>query len=400
MAKIILNGKYGSYEFDSQGNTVPGGTGKVFKGKVIASLSADIQANSFVAIKVLYRDLAEDIMNIIRDENATKIKVNHPNLLRIYEFIEVKGRYHTISEWLDGETLDRRIRLLKEKGSRLPQHEINLILEGLFNSIECLHQQPSPIYHRDIKPGNIMLCTDGSIKLIDYGVAKIQKDTSEYNTVIGSVLGTPNYAAPEQIKGQHDRINASSDVYALGNTIYELFTGSPPFEGAQFEVMDKQVNSPLPKEVEQIPEPFQKVVRISTQKEQLQRYQSIGEMRKDLVEIHPEENKDSTVQPIFSFNFSLENGKEWIANSFWIIVLWMGIGLIIMTYQALKPEFGTDPNLSTQEKVQFETLKKEGDKLFINGELGKACEKYKAAQLIWPDPGLQRKILESCKTSH
>lgn len=278
---ITLTGKLGVYSFNSRGHVIEGGTGNVYKGSVVSSFSPDLTVGKQVAIKVLYRDLATNILNIIRDENAAKIQINHPNLLRMYEFVEWKKRYHLISEWLDGETLEERIKQYKKRNAVLPFSEINIVFNAILNALGCLHSLSPPVYHRDVKPGNIMLCHDGRTKLIDFGIVKTRRENTANLTQYGSTLGTPAYSPPEQIKGEHNMINDTSDLYALGNVIFETFTGHQPFSGTTYEISDKQINEPLKEEdCSVIPEPFKSFILKSTQKKQENRFQNVEEVIK------------------------------------------------------------------------------------------------------------------------
>jgi len=282
MSTITLTGKLGLYSFSTKSQFIEGGTGKVYKGSVVHSTSPDLRVGTSVAIKVLYRDLTANVLNIIRDENAASIRINHPNLLRMYEFIEWKRRYHLISEWLDGETLEEKLKDYVSQNDLPPQKEIGTVVHSLLNALECLHQLNPSIYHRDVKPGNLML-HNGSVKLIDFGIVKTRRNTSLNETVYGSTLGTPAYCPPEQIKGEHQLINETSDLYAVGNIVFEIFMGRKPFAGTQYEVSHKQVHESLREEdCAAIPEPYRSFVLKATQKKQEDRFQNVNEARAHL----------------------------------------------------------------------------------------------------------------------
>lgn len=376
MTLVTLNGKLCSYQFNTGGITKEGGTGRVFKGQVMASFSPDIQVGSYVAIKVMYRDMASNTGNIVRDEQAARIRIKHPNLLRMYEFVETKGRYHSICEWLDGETLDLRLSRLATQQTSLPESEIIAISDALLNALDCLHNHNPSVYHRDVKPGNIMICHNGDIKLIDFGVAKVRQDMQKSHTLIGTVLGTPNYAPPEQISGEHDLVNASSDLYAWGNTIYELFRGQPPFQGNQFEVMRMQVEKELPADIELLPEPYRSAVQKATQKVQLHRFQSVQDLRAALTE--PPKVAPQPV-PI--------DWRQWATAAFWIglsiAVLWaVWLGYNVVHRDTLSPEEERRFNEQMKNgRSAFEIAQKEiGDRR--NQLLKAACVHFSTAANI------------------
>ena len=243
---ITLDGKHGSYAFDPKGSYVPGGTGKVYRGRVVESRADQVPLDGEVAVKVLYRHLAESLTNVHRERETAELNVEHPNLLPIYDFVEYQGINHTVSQWLEGEVLSTKLERLERAQSTLPHATIERVIDAVTAGLDALHTADPPVVHRDVKPSNIMMCDDGRIVLLDLGIAKILKNQRQTRTGIGALMGSLPYAPPEQIRGELNRICQASDIYSLGITIYELFTGEMPFRGTDFELMKLQVHAPLP----------------------------------------------------------------------------------------------------------------------------------------------------------
>lgn len=390
MPIIRLDGRLGSYEFDPEGIAKTGGTGRVFKGIVIASRSPEVKVGNYVAIKVLYRDLTNESINILRDEQAAKMKIDHPNLLRMYEFIEWKKRFHTVSEWLDGDTLDTRI----QSYANLPLVEIKPIVNAVMDGLQAMHEATPPIIHRDVKPSNIMLCFNGSIKLIDFGTLKIKRE-GQTLTMIGTILGTPQYSPPEQINGEHSTVDATSDIYAFGNLLFELFTGRVPFLGNQYEVMKQQVESPLDeKMLEAIPDPFRMAIRRCTTKKQKDRVQSILELRALLEDF--KENEKSTaprIYPSFSYEvlpWLIRIGVGMIIAAF---LFFLGLGVYQLFEEMKRSQ--NQPSFDAQQK--YNTLVNKGDSLIRAGQAISACECFKKADAIISDPSIKQRLNSFCR---
>lgn len=273
---VTLTGLRADYEFSPDADFVSGGTGRVYKGVVKNSKSAKIKNGKEVAVKVLYRDLTHETINIKREQDTSDFKINHPNLLEIYDFIEVKGIYHTISEWLDGEILSERLTRLNQANKKLTEDEIQSVLLSVLTGLTALHERQPKIVHRDVKPSNIMMCTDGTVKLLDFGIAKSLDNAKSTRTGLGTVIGSLAYAPPEQVKGEVNKISPASDIYSLGIMLYELFVGDVPFEGTEFELMKMQVSKSVP-EHPVIPKKYQVFINRATAKAQEKRFKDAGD---------------------------------------------------------------------------------------------------------------------------
>jgi serine/threonine protein kinase len=203
-----------------------GGMGVVYKAE-------DPRLERVVALKVI-REFEGDATRKRRfwQEARAAAQVAHPNACRIYDIAEEQDRLVLVMEFIEGESLARRL----ERGS-LPAQEAGQIALALLSALEAFHR--IGIVHRDLKPGNIVL-SNGGTKLLDFGIAKYVSSSSNEETLEtlrdatapGIFLGTPRYASPEQFRGQP--VDARSDLFSLGVILFEMLTGQPPFAGETF----------------------------------------------------------------------------------------------------------------------------------------------------------------------
>ena len=223
-----------------------------------------------VAIKVLYKEVSSNPVNIERGLKESNINFDHKNIIKMIEFVEKDNIYHIVSEYLEGESLDKYI----ERDQLVPREKAIQIACEVLRGLGALHAAKPSIIHRDIKPSNIFLCANGDIKIMDFGVARSLENGNKRLTKTGSVVGTPYYAAPEQIRSQTELINATTDIYSVGVTLYELLTGKVPFEGkSEYDTLKMQVEAPLPPH-SKIPPALFKVIAKATAKNQTERYRS------------------------------------------------------------------------------------------------------------------------------
>lgn len=210
-----------------------GGMGAVYLGE-------DSALDRRVAIKVMARELIhdEDAMVRFQREARATAAIVHPNIALIYLVgLAEEGSPFIAMEFIGGGTIER---LIREK-IRVP---FSKVADLMIQCAEALNAgQKKGIIHRDIKPGNIMLTDDWTVKLVDFGLAKFFHEDS-YRTVAGMVMGTPRYMAPEQTQGRE--VDFRADMYSLGATFYHLLTGRPPFDGDNpTKIMLKHVTSPI-----------------------------------------------------------------------------------------------------------------------------------------------------------
>jgi serine/threonine protein kinase len=316
---VTLHGKKGTYVFDpfSENSKLgEGGMGLVYLGE-------ESNSSRKVAIKVLYKELSSNPVNIKRALKESNISFDHRNILKMIEFVEMDKIYHIISEYLDGESLDTYI----EKQKNIPQEKSIQIVCEVLQGLTILHNAKPPIVHRDIKPSNIFLCNNGDIKIMDFGVARSLENTNNRLTKTGSVVGTPYYAAPEQIRSQTELINPTTDIYSLGVTLYELLTGAVPFEGkSEYDTLKMQVEKPLPPHHKISPSLF-RVIAKATAKNQQERFKNSREFLTALEPFRPKiPNQGSTKQPRVKSQSGTAKVFNWI---FIPLALILGVALII-----------------------------------------------------------------------
>ncbi|MFQ5730671.1 MAG: protein kinase [Planctomycetaceae bacterium] len=195
-----------------------GGMGVVFRAR-------QRELQRYVAVKILadlYR--APDRIARFRVEAESVARLQHPNIVQIYEVGEFGGRPFYSMELVDGGSLAQKL-----AESRPSPQDSAAIVETLARATHAAHQRG--IIHRDLKPANILLALDGTPKIADFGLAKRLDDDSS-QTKTGEIMGTPSYMAPEQAEGRPEQIGPAADVYALGAILFEMLTGKPPFRAS------------------------------------------------------------------------------------------------------------------------------------------------------------------------
>ncbi len=244
-----------------------GAMGAVFK-------AFDVQLQSVVAIKVLPQDLASDetsLKNFVQEAKAA-MALTHPNILRVYNLESDERGKFIVMEYIDGENLTQI--QTRQAGAFDPKQAADLIIP----ICEALHYAHGrKLVHRDIKPVNIMVDREGTPKLADFGIARVMED-NQYRMSGRFVAGTLAYMSPEQISG--NPIDARSDIYSLGATLYEMLSGQPPFISGDIyhQVLEKP-----PEAIPTVPVPVNAVVMKCLAKRKENRYQSAGELRMALV---------------------------------------------------------------------------------------------------------------------
>ena len=185
-------------------------------------LAEDATLGRRVAVKVLLKRYAGDAQFVerFRREAQAAARINHPNIVNIYDWGPVDGTYYIVMEYVEGETLKDHIR---REGRYSPGEAVRIALE-LLGAVQVAHA--AHIVHRDIKSQNILIDPSGAVKVTDFGIAKA--DDSQM-TEAGSILGTAQYLAPEQAKGEP--VDERSDLYSVGVVFYEMLTGTLPFRG-------------------------------------------------------------------------------------------------------------------------------------------------------------------------
>ncbi len=241
-------------------------------------LAIDTILNRQVAIKILRSDLSTDAVSILRFEREAQAAtaLAHPNIVEVYDVGDYKGHHYIVMEYVPGNTLKQVIR---SRGPLLNEEAVD-IMKQMTSAVAEAHSRG--IIHRDIKPQNVIVKADGSIRILDFGIAtaKGSMQLTQANNVMGSV----HYLAPELAKG--DTATPQSDIYALGIVLYEMLAGDVPFKADQaVQVALKHMRDPLPKLRSinpTVPQSIENIVTRATAKNPALRYRSCDEMFKDL----------------------------------------------------------------------------------------------------------------------
>jgi WD40 repeat protein/predicted Ser/Thr protein kinase len=249
-------------------------------GMGVVYLARQVRLKRLVALKMILAGAhaADQERTRFRTEAEAVARLQHSNVVQIYEVGEHDGRPYIALEFLDGGTLAERIR-------RAPVRppEAAALVETLARAVHAAHQQG--VIHRDLKPTNVLLTRAGVPKVTDFGLAK-QLDSEAGLTQSGAILGTPSYMAPEQAGGKGRRVGAPADVYALGAILYELLTGRPPFQAeSPFDTVVQVVSrEPVPPRQLQrrCPRDLETICLKCLQKEPARRYASALALAEDL----------------------------------------------------------------------------------------------------------------------
>jgi tRNA A-37 threonylcarbamoyl transferase component Bud32 len=264
-----------------------GGMGAVFRG-------IDVMLEREVAIKMLRPELSRqpNIVERFRSEAVTLAKLNHPNIATLYSFLRQGDDFFMVMEFVRGETLDSVIR---NSGAMSCERAIVLLCQAL-EGIDHAHRMG--IIHRDIKPANIMLTENGTLKVMDFGIARVLGTARM--TKQGNIVGTIEYMSPEQVRGQET--DARSDIYSLGILLYEMLTGRVPFESdSEYDLMKMQIeDAPSPPRVfaAHIPQSIEQAIMRSLAKRPEARFQSAAEFRNMLLSATGAAVAPSIVAPV------------------------------------------------------------------------------------------------------
>ena len=250
-----------------------GGFGRVFRG-------LDPTVGRQVAIKTLIADGDPGMLTRFRNEAAASGRLRHPNIVTIYDFGEHEGVPYIVMELLEGRDLQHAI----EEPAKLPLSLLQKIQIMTQIAAGLGHAHASGIIHRDVKPANIMLLNDGSVKIMDFGIALVTQGTQSRVTPRGAMIGTFRYMAPEQFKGAEP--NARSDIFSYGLIFYELLAGVHPFHAADAAALMYNILSIEPVSIGEvcpdIPRELQDVVMRVLMKDPDMRYQSLDDVLFDM----------------------------------------------------------------------------------------------------------------------
>ncbi len=250
-----------------------GGMANVYK-------AYDVIENRVVAVKILRDEYMgnEDMRRRFKNESKAMAVLNHPNVMRVYDVSFSDRLQSIVMEFIDGITLKEYI---EQQGVMRWKEAVHFTVQ-ILRALQHAHDKG--IVHRDIKPQNIMLLSDGTIKLTDFGIARFAR--SETRTLTDKAIGSVHYISPEQAAG--GEIDARTDIYSVGVILYEMLTGKVPFEAeSPVSVALKQIQSKatLPRELNpSIPEGLQEIILHAMEKDLNKRYQSAAQMLRDIDE--------------------------------------------------------------------------------------------------------------------
>ncbi len=288
--RSLAGRRFGAYEVLEELGS--GGMGRVYRAK-------NVTLERMVALKTLAPQLSEDqefVQRFLKEARAAA-RLNHPNIVQIYDFGFVEGVYYIAMEYVDGQSLRALLRQY-----RFRERDALLLIRHAVAALAVAHAEG--LIHRDIKPDNLMLTAKGErLKLVDLGLAK-QVGEDHALTQTGQALGTPEYISPEQIRGLKD-IDGRADIYSLGATFFQLITGHAPFKGTSGAmVMSMHLTQPLPDPRMYEPslsEGVCRVLRKMMAKEREERYSDVYALDRDLYrlqvgeKVEPEEPSASRI---------------------------------------------------------------------------------------------------------
>jgi tRNA A-37 threonylcarbamoyl transferase component Bud32 len=228
-----------------------------------------------VAVKILHDHLADPAtIARFRAEGVTAARLTHPGVVAIFDTCSHDGLDAIVMEYVDGPTLRD---VLDEQGALPPRRVVPIAID-VADALHAAHRLG--LVHRDVKPANILMCPDGTVKVTDFGIAKVRDDGSSDLTLPGTFLGTAKYLAPEQVEGAP--VDARTDVYSLGVVLYEMLSGTVPFSGDTDAAIAlarlQRTPRPLREVAPDVPESLEAVVARATQRRPDDRYAGMAEL--------------------------------------------------------------------------------------------------------------------------
>lgn len=324
-----------------------GGMGEVY-------LAEDTELNREVALKFLSSHLCQDAdcRARFKREAQAAAKLNHPNIVTIYEVSDFNGRPFFAMEHVEGESLRELIRT-----KELP---IERVIELAVQICEGLHKaHQSGVVHRDVKPANILIDADDRAKILDFGLATVQG--CDHLTKTGSTLGTVGYMSPEQVRGE--QVDQRTDIFSLGVVLYELIAGRQPFKGdnevATVHNITDLEPEPLARYKAGVPDELQRIVSKLLQKDAALRYQTTADVISDLMGLKAANQSQAHIPAKKKLTRRLVVGAA-------ALVL-----LAVAAYGIFKTDFFTGKETSGQRKMlavlPFENLGSPDDEYFADG---------------------------------
>ena len=339
----IVDGKYEITRMIGEG-----GMGLVF-------LAKDVHTGHEVVLKAVRPELAHrtDIRERTLAEGRALAQIDHPNVVHLNAVVAEQNSLWLVMQYIDGESLDKTLRRLREQGKRMPFPEVLALFRQIVQGVGAAHHEG--VIHRDIKPGNVLVRRkDGVAKVTDFGIAKPEEKAREGKGNTKGIIGSLWYMSPEQVSGQRD-LDKRLDIYALGVVLYELITTHVPFDAdSSYELMRKHVEDPFPRvlaERSDVPAWVDDVLQKACAKQREARFANCEELLATLdrlarASLAPTPNLDATASraPLGTHHgtaltspgdtHSASSARWWVLG---IVVLGLG-GLGFGAYAYLQPE--------------------------------------------------------------
>jgi len=229
----------------------------------------------YVALKVLHQAFNEDSTFILRFQREARVvaRLEHPNIVPVYDYAEYEGRPYLVMKFIEGDTLKARM-----SSGALTSREIEQVVESVGSALGHAHRQG--ILHRDIKPSNVLISKDNVMYLADFGLARIAQD-GESTMSSDAIMGTPQYISPEQAMGNKE-LDGKTDIYSLGVMLYEMVVGQVPFSAdTPFSIIHDHIYTPLPlpRSINpKVPEAVERVLLKALAKNSLDRYETVDKL--------------------------------------------------------------------------------------------------------------------------
>lgn len=273
-----------------------GGMANVYRG-------TDLKTGNQIAVKVLKDEFLdnEELVRRFKNESKAISILSHPNIVKVYDVSVTDKLQYIVMEYVDGITLKE---YLKQRGGALTWKETVHFATQILSALQHAHSKG--IIHRDVKPQNIMLLADGSIKMMDFGIARFSRAQSQ--TVSDKAIGSVHYISPEQAKGE--RTDARTDIYSVGVMLYEMLSGRLPFDGdgavsiAIMQISEKP--KPLAEIAPQTPAGLRQITEKAMEKDPNKRYQSAQEMLAAIEEF----KRNPSIQFAYEYRSAEDNPKR------------------------------------------------------------------------------------------
>jgi len=314
-----------------------GGMGTIYK-------ALDEILNRYVALKIIHPQLALDelLMERFRVEATTQAQLSHPNIVTVYSFNRIGNEFVMVMEYVEGQSLKEIIQCQRV----LPVGYAISIIKSVLAGLSYAHGKQ--VIHRDVKPANILVGENGTVKLLDFGIAKIFG--TEGLTKTGALIGTPWYCSPEQILGTE--LDYRTDIYSASISFYQMITGRVPFDSesnSEYQIQKAHLETPPPRPMlfnSQINRQLERIVLKGLAKKSNKRYASAEVMADDLIAIEPEYLRSSDAP---------DNKKRSPPKNRLYMWLWVLIPVaVLMLILNLRKEV-SKPNVTTRVKPNAET---------------------------------------------